>query len=88
MKESRNKALLLNHEEHLIGIRRKGRQLLLLTATEMLHSLGYSNLRHIYWLVEKGHLPRRKFGRELVFTEDDRKAFMKKRREKARGRLR
>lgn len=51
----------------------------LLTAEEVRQRLGYGHLRHIYWLVQQGHLPFRKFGRELVFTEQDVEQFRAKR---------
>jgi len=43
----------------------------LLTAEQARQFLGYKHLRHIYWLVEQRYLPYRKFGRELVFIEED-----------------
>jgi len=63
--------LVLNRSNELVLVRGRGGDLRLLTTEDVRRRLGYAHARHIYWLVEQGHLPYRKFGRELVFTEQD-----------------
>ena len=63
--------LVLDRNYNLVGFHGRTRRVNLLTAEQTRQLLGYAHLRHIYWLVEQGHLPYRKFGRELVFTEQD-----------------
>ena len=58
---------------------------LFLTADQVLVRLGYSHVRHIYWLVQHGHLSVLKFGRELVFLEQDVAAFEARREQLARS---
>ena len=59
----------------LVGFHGRGGAVRLLTAEQVRQLLGYRHLRHIYWLVQQRHLPYRKFGRELVFTQDDVEQF-------------
>ncbi len=71
--------LILNSEKELVGLHGRNGDIRLLTTEEVRQLLGYSHLRHIYWLVEQGHLPFRKFGRELVFTGPDVQQFLARR---------
>lgn len=63
----------------VIGFHGRAGKVQLLTADQARQLLGYSHLRHIYWLLERGHLPYRKFGRELVLTQQDIDSFRLKR---------
>ena len=71
--------LVLDQNYNLVGFHGRAGRIHLLTAEQVRLLLGYAHLRHIYWLVEQGHLPYRKFGRELVFTEQDVADFRAKR---------
>ena len=62
--------LILN-QNNLIGFKGQRGSVRLLTTEAVRQRLGYGHVRHIYWLVQQGHLPLRKFGRELVFIEQD-----------------
>ncbi len=55
----------------LVGFYGRVGEVRLLTAEQVRQQLGYAHIRHIYWLVEHGHLPYRKFGRELIFVQQD-----------------
>ncbi len=63
--------LVVDRDYNLVEFHGRGGRVHLLTAEQVRHLLGYAHLRHIYWLVEQGHLPYRKFGRELVFIQQD-----------------
>jgi len=65
--------ILRNYD--IVGYYGRAGEVRLFTADEARRLLGYKHLRHIYWLVENGHLPYRKFGRELVFTQNDIEQF-------------
>lgn len=62
---------LIVHGSEVVGFHGRAGEVRLFTAEQVRQLLGYGHLRHIYWLVQQGHLPYRKFGRELVFTQDD-----------------
>ncbi len=70
--------LIVNRDE-LVGFHGRTGTVRFLTAERVRQELGYSHLRHIYWLVEQGYLPYRKFGRELVFIEQDIHEFLRRR---------
>ncbi len=66
--------LILQRDE-VVGYRGETGEVRLYTAEQTRKILRYGHLRHIYWLVQHRHLPYRKFGRELVFTEMDIEQF-------------
>ena len=70
---------LIVRKQELIGLRGRSCAVQLLTTEEVRKRLGFAHPRHIYWLVEQGYLPLRKFGRELVFTDVDVEDFMRNR---------
>ncbi len=76
-RDSRHDLILSGNE--LVGVRGRTGDVGLLTTEQVLRLLGFRHLRHIYWLVQQGHLPVRKFGRELVFTTQDVDDFRKRR---------
>lgn len=63
--------LILNQQHDLVGFRGRSDTVRLLTSEHVRGALGFGHVRHIYWLVQQGHLPLRKFGRELVFLQHD-----------------
>lgn len=71
--------LVLDEANNVVEFKAAGTRIRLLTAEQVLQKLGYSHVRHIYWMVEKKHLPYRKFGRELMFTETDIQEFLARR---------
>lgn len=62
---------LVLRDNDLVGIKGRSGNARLLTTEEVRQRLNFAHVRHIYWLVEQGYLPLRKFGRELVFLEKD-----------------
>lgn len=72
-------ALVLDEANNVVEFKAGGTRIRLLTAEQVRQALGYSHVRHIYWMVEKKHLPYRKFGRELVFTVSDIQEFLARR---------
>jgi hypothetical protein len=71
--------LIVDRNRELVGFHGRTGTVRFLTAEEVRQELGYGHLRHIYWLVEQGYLPYRKFGRELVFIEQDIREFQRQR---------
>jgi len=71
--------LVLDQAGNLVGFHGRAGLVALHTAEQARVALGYAHLRHIYWLVDQQHLPYRKFGRELVFTESDIQEFLARR---------
>lgn len=67
--------------DDLVGIKGQSGNARLLTTEEVRRRLNFAHVRHIYWLVEQGYLPFRKFGRELVFLEKDLDDFHELRRQ-------
>lgn len=70
---------LIVRDRELVGFHGRSGTVRFLTAEEVRQVLGYGHLRHIYWLVEQEYLPYRKFGRELVFIEQDIHEFQRRR---------
>ena len=62
---------LVLRNNDLVGIKGRSGNARLLTTEEVRQRLNFAHVRHIYWLVEQGYLPLRKFGRELVCLEKD-----------------
>jgi len=62
---------LILDQNDLVGFRGRAGTVRLLTSEQVRERLRFGHVRHIYWLVQQGHLPFRKFGRELVFLEHD-----------------
>lgn len=75
----RRQDLILDLDGNFVGIQGSTGRVGLLTAEQARKKLEYAHLRHIYWLVQQKHLPYRKFGRELVFTETDIQEFLARR---------
>ena len=71
--------LIVDSKHELVGFHGRKGDIRLLTTEQVRQLLGYGHVRHIYWLVEQGHLPFRKFGRELVFTGPDVQEFRQRR---------
>jgi hypothetical protein len=71
--------LVLDHDRNLLGFHGRRGALRLLTTEDVRRRLDFAHARHIYWLVQQGYLPVRRFGRELVFLEQDITAFKERR---------
>ncbi len=76
---------LILYGNELRGVHGRRGNVLFLTADQVLARFGFKHVRHIYWLVQHGHLPVLKFGRELVFLEQDVAAFEARREQLARS---
>lgn len=70
---------LILEGDNLVAFHGRAGVVRLLTAEQVRQRLGYAHLRHIYWLVQQGYLPFRKFGRELVFAAQDVEKFLAER---------